>query len=89
MSHLNERTGTESKNVNDKTIYRNYCEHFVANDERFDRAKKSKSLGNSDDIADQVTERNDDYSLGIRRANLELKHMSIICSCNSLLLMWS
>ena len=75
MSHLNERTGTENKNLNDKTIYRNYCEHFVANGERFDRAKKSKSLGNSDDIADQVTERNHDYSLGIPRAETYVHNM--------------
>ena len=56
---------------------------------RFDTAKKIKSLGNSDDIADQITRRNDDYSLGIPRANLELKHMSIMCSYDNMLLMWS
>ena len=47
---------------------------------RFDTVKKTKSLGNSDDIADQITGRNNDYSLRISRANLELEHMSIICS---------
>ena len=56
---------------------------------RFDTAKKIKSLGNSDDIADQITGRNDDYSLGIPRANLELKHMSIICSYHNKHLIWS
>ena len=47
---------------------------------RLDRTKKIKSLGNSDDIADQITGRNDDYWPGIPRANLELKHMFILCS---------
>ena len=37
-------------------------------------------MGNSDDIAHQITGRNNDYSLGIPRANLELEHMSTICS---------
>ena len=32
-------------------------------------------MGNSDDITDQIKGRNDDYLLGIPRANLELKHM--------------
>ena len=47
---------------------------------RFDTAKKDycKSLGNSNDIADQITGLNDNYSLGIPRGNLELEHMSII-----------
>ena len=47
---------------------------------RFDTAKKDycKSLGNSNDIADQITGLNDNYSLGILRGNLELEHMSII-----------
>ena len=46
---------------------------------RFDTAKKIEFLGNSDDIADQITGRNEDCSLGISRANLELKraHMFI------------
>ena len=56
---------------------------------RFDTAKKSNSLGNSDDIADQITGRNEDYSLGISRANLVNKHMSITCSNYNMLLMWS
>ena len=47
---------------------------------RFDTAKKIEFLGNSDDIADQITGRNEDCSLGISRANLELKHVPIICS---------
>ena len=47
---------------------------------RFDAAKKNKSLGNSDGIADQITGGNDDNTIGIPRANLELKHMFIICS---------
>ena len=55
----------------------------------FDTAKNIKSLENSDDIADQITRRNDDYSLGIPRANLELEHMSIMCSYDNMLLMWS
>ena len=55
----------------------------------FDTAKNIKSLGNSDDIADQITRRNGDYSLGIPRANLELEHMSIMCSYDNMLLMWS
>ena len=55
---------------------------------RFDTAKKIKFLGNSDDIADQITRRHDDY-FAIPRANLELKHMSIMCSCDNMLLMWS
>ena len=42
--------------------------------------KKIKSLGNSDDRADQKTERNNDDALGISGANLELKHMLILCS---------
>ena len=42
---------------------------------RFDKAKKIKSRANRDDIVDQITERNNDNTLGIpRRANLELKH---------------
>ena len=40
---------------------------------RFDTAKKIEFLGNSDDIADQIMGRNEDCSLGISRANLELK----------------
>ena len=42
--------------------------------------KKIKSLGNSDNRTDQKTGRNDDNLLGIPRANLELKHMFILCS---------
>ena len=34
-----------------------------------------KFLGTRDDIADQIKRRNDDYSLGIPRVNLELKHV--------------
>ena len=45
---------------------------------QFDKAKKIKSRANSDDIADQVTERNNDNTLGIPRANLELKHWSSV-----------
>ena len=45
---------------------------------RFDKAKKVKSLGNSDDGADQITGRNNDNTLGIPRANLELKHWSSV-----------
>ena len=45
---------------------------------RFDTAKKT-SLGNSDDRADQTAGRSDNNTLGILRANLELKHM-LICS---------
>ena len=41
---------------------------------------KQKYLGNSDNRADQIAEQNDDNTLGIIRANLELKHMFIICS---------
>ena len=41
--------------------------------------KKIKFLGKSDDRADQKTGRNDDNTLGIPRANLELKHMFILC----------
>ena len=55
----------------------------------FDTAKNIKSPGNSEDIADQTTGQNDHSSLGIPRANLELKHMSIICSYHNILLMWS
>ena len=46
----------------------------------FDTAKEIKSMGNSDDIADQITGGNDDNALGIPRANLDLKHIFIICS---------
>ena len=45
--------------------------------------KKITSLGNSDDRADQKTDRNDYNTFGIPRANLKLKHMFIlfiICS---------
>ena len=42
--------------------------------------KKIKPLGNSDDGADQKTERNNDNGLGVSGANLELKHMFILCS---------
>ena len=45
-----------------------------------DTAKKKKSQGNSDDRANQIAGRNNDNSIGILRANLELKHMFIICS---------
>ena len=38
--------------------------------------KRKRFLENSDDIADQITERNDDNVLGIPRANLELKRWS-------------
>ena len=43
-------------------------------------------MGNSDGIADQITGQNDDYSLGIPRANLELKQMSIIDSYKNMLI---
>ena len=46
-------------------------------------------MGNSDDIADQTTRRNDDYLLGIPRANLEMKHMPIIYSYHNKHLIWS
>ena len=46
----------------------------------FVTAKKIKSLGNSDDRGHQITGLNDDNMLGNPRANLELKHMFIICS---------
>ena len=36
-------------------------------------------------MADQITGENDDNTLAIPRANLELKHMSIICSCHNVL----
>ena len=39
--------------------------------------KKIKSLGNSDDAEDQITGRNNN-TLGIPRANLELKHWSYV-----------
>ena len=35
-------------------------------------------MGNSDDGADQITGRNNDNTLGIPRANLELKHWSYV-----------
>ena len=48
---------------------------------RFDTAKKKKKcLGNSDGRAHQIAERNDDNTLEILGANLEMKHMFIICS---------
>ena len=56
---------------------------------RFDTTKKIKFLGNSDDIAGQITRRNEDYLLGIPRANLDLKHMPIIFSYHNKHLMWS
>ena len=40
----------------------------------------TKSLRMNDDRADQGTGRNDDNTLEISRANLELKHMSILYS---------
>ena len=40
-------------------------------------------------MADQITGRNDDYLLGIPKANFELTHMSMISSYNTMLLMWS
>ena len=39
--------------------------------------KKIKFLGNSDDIADQITVQNNGQSLRIPRANLELKHCHV------------
>ena len=33
--------------------------------------------------------RHDDYSNGIPRASLELKHMSIVCSYHNMIPMWS
>ena len=39
----------------------------------FEKIDKIKSLGNSDDIANQITGRNDDNTLGIHRVNIELK----------------
>ena len=50
--------------------------------------RKIKSLGNSNDMGDQITGQNDDYSFGIPRSNLELEHLTIICSYNNMLLMW-
>ena len=47
---------------------------------RFDTTKEIKSLENGDDIANQITRRNNDNTLGIPIANLKLKHMFIICS---------
>ena len=42
--------------------------------------KNIKSLRNSDDKSDPKAGRNDGNTLGIPRANLELKHMFIIYS---------
>ena len=39
-----------------------------------------ESLESGDDIADQITGGNDNNTLGIPRAKLELKHMFIVCS---------
>ena len=47
---------------------------------RFDTAKMTESLENSDDRPDQTTGGNDNNTLGIPRAQLELKHMFIVCS---------
>ena len=41
---------------------------------------KSLPLENSDDGADQKMGRNNDNALGVPRANLEVKHMLILCS---------
>ena len=40
--------------------------------------KNIKSLRNSDDKSDPKAGRNDDNTLGIPRANLELKHMTYV-----------
>ena len=56
---------------------------------RFDAAKKIKSLGNRNDITYQITRQNNDCSLEIPRANLEMKHTSIICLYHDVFLMWS
>ena len=40
--------------------------------------KKIKSLGNSDDGADQTTGRNNDNTLGFPRENLELNYWSYV-----------
>ena len=53
---------------------------MIEKDFRFDMAKKIKSLGNSEDITDQITGRNNNNTLEIPRANLELKHIYIVCS---------
>ena len=45
---------------------------------RFDKVKKIKSMGNSDDGGDQITEQNNDHTLRIPRANLQLKHWSYV-----------
>ena len=42
--------------------------------------KTIESLGNSDDRVDQKTGWNDDNTLGIPEAGLELKHMFTSCS---------
>ena len=47
---------------------------------RFNTAEKIKSLGNSDDIADQITEPSNNNTLVIPRGNLKLKHNFILCS---------
>ena len=47
---------------------------------RFNTAEKIKSLGNSDDIPDQITGPSNDNTLGIPRGNLKLKHNFIFCS---------
>ena len=52
--------------------------HYFSDLNEFDKAKKIKSRANSGDIADQVTERKNDNTLGIPRANLELKHWSSV-----------
>ena len=44
---------------------------------RFDAANK---MGNSDDIANEITGRENDITGGIPRENLELKQMFRICS---------
>ena len=50
--------------------------------------KKIKSLGNNDDRADHKTGQNEDNTLGIPGANLELKH---ICSyyVHNMFIVWS
>ena len=55
---------------------------------KFDTTKKIRSLGNGHDIADQISEQNDDYSPVIPRVNLRLKQMSIR-SYHNKHLMWS
>ena len=53
--------------------------HYFNENKKIKQQKNIKYQGSNDHRADQKTEQNDGSTLRIPRANLELKHMFVLC----------